>query len=113
MLEFRFFGEPEAWHNGGLVRAHIRPRCFSLLAYLVHHRKHRLDRSVVAAALWPDERGVAHTFFDESRLRELLARHFEIESLTEHDVDEIAGSWAHQHRPLNRAVHWFAIATKR
>jgi hypothetical protein len=59
-----------------------------------------------------DEAGVAHAYFDEGRLRELLARRFTIESLREVDVDEIAGKWAHQTAPLHGAVHWFIIATK-
>jgi hypothetical protein len=60
-----------------------------------------------------DERGIAHTFFSEAELRALLESRFAIESLTEHGVDEVAGSWAHQERPLTGAVHWFVIARKR
>lgn len=58
-----------------------------------------------------DERGVAHGFFDRDQLRALLDPYFAIESLEEHDADEIAGSWAHRERPLSGAVHWFAVAT--
>lgn len=65
------------------------------------------------APLDGDERGIAHTYFDEPRLRALLERQFSIESLEERDVDTIAGTWAHQEQPLERAVHWFAIAAKR
>jgi hypothetical protein len=60
-----------------------------------------------------DERGVAHTFFSEAELRALLDPQFAIESLTERDVDEVAGSWAHRERPLSGAVHWFVVARKR
>jgi SAM-dependent methyltransferase len=60
-----------------------------------------------------DERGVAHTYFSREELRALLEPQFAIESLTEHGVDRVAGSWAHQERPLTGAVHWFVIARKR
>jgi len=59
-----------------------------------------------------DERGVAHTYFDDARIRALLGEHFLIESLDEYGVDAIAGSWAHRQRPLAGAVHWFAQARK-
>ncbi|HUA08079.1 MAG TPA: hypothetical protein VMA98_02325 [Candidatus Acidoferrales bacterium] len=67
----------------------------------------------VYAARSGDEAGVAHAYFDEPRLRALLAARFTIESLREVDVDEIAGRWAHPNDPLRGAVHWFAIARKR
>ena len=60
-----------------------------------------------------DERGVAHAYFDDSRLRELLAPHFTIDSMREVPVDDIAGTWAHSTSPLRDAVHWFVVATKR
>jgi hypothetical protein len=60
-----------------------------------------------------DERGVAHAFFERSRLMALLDPYFDVESLNEHAVDGIAGSWAHRQRPLAGAAHWFAIARKR
>jgi hypothetical protein len=60
-----------------------------------------------------DERGVAHTFFNREELRALLDPLFAIESLTERGVDEVAGLWAHQERPLTGAVHWFVIARRR
>jgi hypothetical protein len=66
----------------------------------------------VYAAADGDEVGVAHAYFDESRLRELLARHFNIESMHEVDVDEVAGKWAHQTAPLRGAVHWFVVARR-
>lgn len=59
-----------------------------------------------------DERGVTHTFFDEPRLRALLADNYDIESIEERNVDAIAGAWAHTTRPLRAAVHWFVIATR-
>lgn len=60
-----------------------------------------------------DEIGVAHAYFDEARLRALLAPHFTLESMREVDVDEIAGTWAHQNVPLRGAVHWFVVASAR
>ena len=60
-----------------------------------------------------DEAGVPHTYFDEPQLRRLLENGWIIESLEEHDVDEIAGSWAHKKRPLKNSVHWFARIVKR
>jgi hypothetical protein len=59
-----------------------------------------------------DERGIAHAFFDRTALRALLEPRFTIESLDEHPVDAVAGSWAHRDRPLTAAVHWFAVARK-
>lgn len=72
----------------------------------------RLDEFTFAP-LAGDEGGVAHTFFDRERLTELLERDYAIESLEEHAVDAVAGSWAHRQRPLSGAVHWFAIARVR
>jgi hypothetical protein len=72
----------------------------------------RIDDSTFAP-LDGDERGVAHAFFDAERLRALLTPRFEIESLQEHGVDDVAGSRAHRERPLKGAVHWFAIARRR
>ncbi len=60
-----------------------------------------------------DEAGVAHTYFDEQRLRAIMAADWEIESAREVAVDAIAGTWAHPQTPLRGAVHWFLIATKR
>jgi hypothetical protein len=71
----------------------------------------RLDGSTFAPTSG-DERGVAHAFFDGEQLRALLERFFVLESLEEHGVDQVAGSWAHR-EPLSGAVHWFAIAQKR
>lgn len=72
----------------------------------------RIDDSTFAPSEG-DERGVAHTYFDRDPLRALLEAHFEVESLKEHCVDEVAGSWAHRERPLSGAAHWFAVARKR
>ena len=60
-----------------------------------------------------DEIGIAHTFFDQSSLRAILETSYEIESIEERRVDEIAGTWAHVTRPLHEASHWFVVATKR
>lgn len=60
-----------------------------------------------------DERGVAHVFYDEARLRSILESHFLLEDLVEIGVDTIAGTWAHKERPLEGAVHWFVKARRR
>jgi hypothetical protein len=60
-----------------------------------------------------DERGVAHAFFTESQLRALLEPQYEIESIEERSVDEIAGKWAHREKSLSGAVHWFVLARRR
>jgi hypothetical protein len=67
----------------------------------------------VYAARDGDERGVAHAYLDATRLRELLAPRFAIDAMHEVKVDEIAGKWAHATAPLQGAVHWFVVATKR
>ncbi len=59
------------------------------------------------------ESGVPHTFFDRDRLQALLEVNFAIESVEEHGVDEIAGSWAHSEQALSGAVHWFVVAKAR
>lgn len=59
-----------------------------------------------------DERGVPHVYYDEQRLRAVLAPHFAIESLVECNADQIAGTWAHPNTPLRGAVHWFLRALK-
>lgn len=58
-----------------------------------------------------DERGVAHVYFDEARLRVLLERHFTVESLRECSVDDVVGRWAHSQKP-HGSVHWFVHACK-
>jgi hypothetical protein len=60
-----------------------------------------------------DEQGVAHSYFTRSQLEKLLAACYEIESLEEHPVDAVAGTWAHPREPLRNAVHWFLEARKR
>lgn len=65
------------------------------------------------APLDGDEREVPHTYFDRSRVVAMLAPYFEIESLEEAGVDEIAGRWAHSVQPLQGAAHWFAIGRRR
>lgn len=60
-----------------------------------------------------DERGVPHAYFDRDQLRALLEPHFEIESLQQQGVDDIAGPWAHRERPLAGACHWFLVGRKR
>jgi SAM-dependent methyltransferase len=65
------------------------------------------------APLAGDERGVPHTFYDRHRLEALLSPGFILESLEEVGADATAGAWAHADRPLQGAVHWFAVAQKR
>lgn len=60
-----------------------------------------------------DERGVAHAFFTQSQLSALLEPEYEIESMEERNVDEVAGDWAHRDVPLSGAVHWFVVARRR
>ncbi|MGC8486529.1 MAG: hypothetical protein ACP5O6_13000 [Candidatus Baltobacteraceae bacterium] len=60
-----------------------------------------------------DERGVAHTYYDEATLRSAVQEHFAIEDLREVEVDAIAGGWAHVRAPLRGAVHWFLTAHRR
>jgi SAM-dependent methyltransferase len=61
------------------------------------------------APLDGDELDVPHTYFDRDRMTAMLAPYFEVESLEEVGVDEIAGRWAHSVQPLRGAAHWFAI----
>lgn len=56
-----------------------------------------------------DEQGVAHAYFDENALRKLLERWFTVESIEEHRVDDVVGSWAHAQRSQG-SVHWFVRA---
>ena len=60
-----------------------------------------------------DERGIAHSYYDEAGLRRALDERFTIEELREVEVDDIAGSWAHERTPLRGAVHWFVLARRR
>lgn len=58
-----------------------------------------------------DEQGVAHAYFDERALREMLEHEFIVESLEEHNVDDVAGRWAHAEKPQG-SVHWFVRARR-
>jgi methyltransferase family protein len=58
-----------------------------------------------------DEQGVAHVYFDEQTLSTLLGRWFILESIEEHAVDDIVGTWAHAQRPEG-SVHWFVRARR-
>lgn len=58
-----------------------------------------------------DEQGVAHAYFDEQTLGSLLGRWFILESIEQHGVDDIVGTWAHAQRPQG-SVHWFARARR-
>lgn len=57
-----------------------------------------------------DEAGVAHSYFDQAGVRELLEAIFVLRSLEEVAVDAIAGTWAHPTTPPSGAVHWFVEA---
>ncbi len=59
-----------------------------------------------------DEPGVAHTYFTEPQLREMLIPLFQIDSLEERNVDDVAGRWAHA-APSSGRVHFFLIARNR
>ena len=59
-----------------------------------------------------DEAGVPHTYFDEADLREVLETYFIIESLEEHNVDEVVGRWAHASQPEG-SVHFFLVSRNR
>ena len=72
----------------------------------------RIEESVYAPDSG-DERGVPHAFFDEASLRRLLAEGWAVESLHEEQVDDIAGRWAHEEKPLEHAFHWFAVIVRR
>jgi len=65
------------------------------------------------APLDGDERDVPHTYFDRDRVVAILQLYFEVESLEEVGVDQIAGRWAHSSQPLHGAAHWFVKASKR
>jgi SAM-dependent methyltransferase len=71
----------------------------------------RIDESTFAPTSG-DEEGVAHTYFDEDSLRGLLKARFVIESMEERNVDRIAGTWAHAHRPQG-SVHWIVRTRRR
>ncbi|GAC1444745.1 MAG: hypothetical protein NVS2B8_17980 [Vulcanimicrobiaceae bacterium] len=58
------------------------------------------------------EAGVAHTYFDERRLREIL-HDFTIESLAEVAARDHVGTWAHDAAEAATIVHWFVRATAR
>lgn len=58
-----------------------------------------------------DEQGIAHAYFDENALRAMLERSFVVESVEEHAVDEVVGTWAHAQRPQG-TVHWFVRALR-
>ena len=82
----------------------------------IHDARYGEGRSAEPFVFAPtagDERGVDHTYFDESRLRACLEPEWIVESLREVDVDTIAGTWAHPTAPLRGAVHWFVTARKR
>lgn len=72
----------------------------------------QIDPSTFAAE-HGDEAGVPHAFFAQSQLSALLEPQYEIESIEERSVDEIAGKWAHREAPLRGAVHWFVLARRR
>jgi hypothetical protein len=99
------------------LAAHLEPGAILAATFGSTHdarfgRGTRVDESTYAP-VEGDERGVAHAFFTQSQLGALLENEFEIVSIEENAVDEIAGRWAHQNRPLSGAVHWFVVARRR
>ncbi len=64
------------------------------------------------APLDGDERGVAHVYFDEARLRAVVEPYFRIVQLDECVADAIAGTWAHPTSPLRGAAHWMLCAVR-
>jgi aminoglycoside 6'-N-acetyltransferase I len=73
------------------------------------HGEGRRLEEYVFAPVDGDERGVAHTYFDDQRLAKMLETRFAIEALDEVGVDRVAGQWAHEQVPLRGAIHWFAL----
>jgi hypothetical protein len=59
-----------------------------------------------------DEAGIPHAYFDRDGVIEMLFG-FEIVSMEEVDVDEIAGRWAHPNDELAGRVHWFVVARRK
>jgi hypothetical protein len=81
-----------------------------------HDARYGIGKRLGAGTFAPeagDERGVAHTYFNETTVREIVEPEFELLSLEEVEVDAIAGTWAHPSTPLRGAVHWFAEAIAR
>jgi hypothetical protein len=56
------------------------------------------------------EVGIPHAYFDRSGVTDVLAPAFRIESLSEVNVDDIAGKWAHD-APAGM-WHWFVVARR-
>lgn len=54
MLQIRLLGEPEFWRGDERLQIRLRPRCLSLLGFLIARRDRRLSRTSIAMALWPD-----------------------------------------------------------
>jgi hypothetical protein len=59
-----------------------------------------------------DEAGIPHAYFDRDGVIETMFG-FEIESMEEVDVDEIAGRWAHPTDEIAGRVHWFVVARRK
>lgn len=59
-----------------------------------------------------DEAGIPHAYFDRDGVIETMVG-FEIESMEEVDVDEIAGRWAHPTDEIAGRVHWFVVARRK
>ena len=97
------------------IHAALRPGA-SLYATFGSKRDARYGqgRRIAAHVFAPehgDETGVAHTYWDEAELRVLLEP-FDALDLTEMQVDEIAGAWAHEKSPLAQAFHWMVVARR-
>lgn len=70
MLEIRLLGEAAFYDEGQQLPIRLRPRCLSLLGYLIVHRDAPHSRARIASLLWPDE--------PEDGARANLRRHLHI-----------------------------------
>jgi hypothetical protein len=59
-----------------------------------------------------DEAGIPHAYFDRDGVIEILFG-FEISSMEEVGVEQIAGRWAHPSDELAGRIHWFVVARKK
>ncbi len=57
-----------------------------------------------------EEAGIPHAFFDRDGVIEVLTPSLRVESLEEHNVDNLVGRWAHA-APLDM-WHWFVVARR-
>ncbi|HEV3139921.1 MAG TPA: methyltransferase domain-containing protein [Vicinamibacterales bacterium] len=58
-----------------------------------------------------EEQGIPHAYFTQEGLRALLEPWYAIESVSERNVDDVVGAWAHPARPAG-SVHWFVRSAR-